>query len=140
MLDGFPSLGAWVTYALGSENQDLPAFVAIPDPRGVPQNGSNNWGPGFLPAVFQGTPFSAKEPVRHLAPPEHRRRSRSRRRAIAPAADERSGISTQHPGDGKLAARIASYELAARMQLSVPEISDLGTRAGAHPEALRCGR
>jgi hypothetical protein len=57
--DGFPSVGSWVTYALGSENQDLPAYVAIPDPRGVPQAGSNNWGPGFLPAVFQGTPMSA---------------------------------------------------------------------------------
>ena len=68
-LDGFPSVGSWVSYALGSENQDLPAFVAIPDPRGVPQAGSNNWGPGFLPAVFQGTPMSAREPVRHLAPP-----------------------------------------------------------------------
>ena len=68
VLDGFPSLGSWVSYALGSENQDLPAYVAIPDPRGVPQAGSNNWGPGFLPAVFQGTPMSATEPVRHLTP------------------------------------------------------------------------
>ncbi|MCB1091623.1 MAG: DUF1501 domain-containing protein, partial [Verrucomicrobiae bacterium] len=56
--DGFPSMGGWVTYALGSENQDLPAFVSIPDPRGVPQASVNNWGPGFLPAEFQGTPFS----------------------------------------------------------------------------------
>ena len=66
VLDGFPSLGSWVTYALGSESQDLPAYVAIPDPRGVPQNGSNNWGPGFLPAAFQGTTMSSKDPVRHL--------------------------------------------------------------------------
>jgi hypothetical protein len=58
-LDGFPSAGAWVSYALGSENRALPAFVAIPDPRGVPQVGPNNWGSAFLPAVFQGTPFSA---------------------------------------------------------------------------------
>ncbi len=125
ILDGFPSLGSWVAYALGSENQDLPAYVAIPDPRGVPQNGSNNWGPGFLPAAFQGTTLSSKEPIRHLAAP-----------GVAPAADRaaRSLLLRmnarhleQHPGDGKLAARIASYELAARMQLSVPEISDLGT-------------
>ncbi len=125
VLDGFPSLGSWVSYALGSENQDLPAFVSILDPRGVPQNGSNNWGPGFLPAAFQGTPFSAKDPVRHLAAP-----------GVSPAADRaaRSLLHRmnqrhleQHPGDGKLAARIASYELAARMQLSVPEISDLST-------------
>lgn len=73
VLDGFPSVGSWISYALGSENQDLPAFVAIPDPRGVPQAGSNNWGPGFLPAVFQGTPMSAKDPVRHLSPPPGQR-------------------------------------------------------------------
>ena len=67
VLDGFPSLGSWVTYALGSESQELPSYVAIPDPRGVPQNGANNWGPGFLPAAFQGTTMSSKNPVRHLA-------------------------------------------------------------------------
>ena len=126
VLDGFPSVGSWVSYALGSESQDLPAYIAIPDPRGVPQAGSNNWGPGFLPAVFQGTPMSAKEPVRHLTPPA----------GVTKAGDDaaRSLLQrmnarhlAQNPGDGKLAARIASYELAARMQLSVPEISDLST-------------
>ncbi|MFT7643339.1 MAG: hypothetical protein ACI9G1_005104, partial [Pirellulaceae bacterium] len=66
VLDGFPSIGAWATYALGTENQDLPAFVAIPDPRGVPQASVNNWGPGFLPAVFQGTPFSSSQPIKNL--------------------------------------------------------------------------
>ncbi|MFT5468882.1 MAG: hypothetical protein ACI8UO_003995, partial [Verrucomicrobiales bacterium] len=63
--DGFPSMGGWVSYALGSDNQNLPAFVSIPDPRGVPQASINNWGPGFLPAEFQGTTFSASSPVRH---------------------------------------------------------------------------
>lgn len=125
VLDGFPSLGSWVNYALGSENQNLPAFVSIPDPRGVPQNGSNNWGPGFLPAAFQGTVLSAQEPVRHLQPV-----------GISPAADQaarellrnmNSMHLEQHPGDSKLAARIASYELAARMQLSVPEAADLSS-------------
>jgi hypothetical protein len=125
-LDGFPSIGSWASYALGSENQDLPAYVAIPDPRGVPQAGSNNWGPGFLPAVFQGTPMSSREPIRHLAPPAE----------IAPGDDAaarrllqqmNARHLTEHPGDGRLAARIASYELAARMQLSVPEIADLST-------------
>jgi hypothetical protein len=62
-LDGFPSIGAWVSYALGSEAADLPAFVAIPDPRGVPQAASNNWNSAFLPAVFQGTPFNADRPI-----------------------------------------------------------------------------
>ncbi len=126
ILDGFPSMGAWVSYALGSENQDLPAFIAIPDPRGVPQAGMNNWGSGFLPAVFQGTALSAKDPVRHLAPPP----------GVLPASDATARSLLQrmnerhlaeHPGDTKLAARIASYELAARMQLSVPEITDLST-------------
>lgn len=126
VLDGFPSIGSWVSYALGSENQNLPAFVAIPDPRGVPQAGSNNWGPGFLPAVFQGTPMSAKEPVRHLAPPAGvAKNSDAAARALLQRMNARH--LEQHPGDGKLAARIASYELAARMQLSVPEISDLST-------------
>ncbi len=124
--DGFPSIGAWVSYALGTDNQNLPAFVSIPDPRGVPQASVNNWGPGFLPAEFQGTPFSAKEPMRHLAPP-----------AGVPVASDRAAFSLlrsmnqrhleRHPLDGSLAARIASYELAARMQLSVAEISDLST-------------
>src|SRR5436309_10799535 len=68
-IDGFPSAGAWVSYALGSECADLPAFVAIPDPRGVPQAGPNNWSSGFLPAVFQGTAFNASKPIPHLARP-----------------------------------------------------------------------
>jgi len=125
VLDGFPSLGAWTTYALGSENQDLPSYVAIPDPRGVPQNGANNWGPGFLPAAFQGTTMSSKNPVRHLSAP-----------GVSASADQAARSLLQkmnarhleaNPSDQKLSARIASYELAARMQLSVPEINDLST-------------
>ncbi|MBL9161825.1 MAG: DUF1501 domain-containing protein [Planctomycetaceae bacterium] len=123
--DGFPSLGSWVNYGLGSENQDLPAFVAIPDPRGVPQSGSNNWGPGFLPAAFQATVLSAQEPVRHLQPPGISSREDQAARTLLRRINE-SHLS-QHPGDGKLAARIASYELAARMQLSVPEATDLAS-------------
>jgi len=125
VLDGFPSLGSWLTYALGSECDNLPAYVAIPDPRGVPQAGSNNWGPGFLTAAFQGTPFSAKEPVRHLSAPG------VSAEADQAARDLLARINNQHlaehEGDSRLAARIASYELAARMQLSVPEVSDLST-------------
>lgn len=123
VLDGFPSLGAWVTYALGSESQNLPAYVAIPDPRGVPQNGSNNWGPGFLPAAFQGTPLSSKEPVRHLTAADIPvDADGAARRLLARMNARHQAI---HPGEEKLAARIASYELAARMQLSVPEVTDL---------------
>ncbi len=125
MLDGFPSLGSWVSYALGSENDNLPAFVAIPDPRGVPQAGSNNWGPGFLPAAFQGTTLSASEPVRHLTPPGVAAEADRAARELLQRVNRRH--LEQNPGDGKLAARIASYELAARMQLSVPAISDLSS-------------
>jgi uncharacterized protein (DUF1501 family) len=121
VLDGFPSLGSWVTYALGSENDDLPAYVAIPDPRGVPQNGSNNWGPGFLPAAFQGTTFQASQPIRHLSAAgvsiEHDAAARQLLRQMNARHLE------EHQLDGELAARIASYELAARMQTSVPQVS-----------------
>jgi hypothetical protein len=124
-LDGFPSLGSWVTYALGTENRDLPAYVAIPDPRGVPQAAVNNWGPGFLPAVFQGTQFNAQRPIAHLQPdgvsPEE---AQATRRLLARLNAEHQ---KQFPGDTELAARIASYELAARMQLSVPEAADLNS-------------
>jgi hypothetical protein len=126
--DGFPSIGGWVSYALGSENQDLPAFVAIPDPRGVPQASVNNWGSGFLPAEFQGTPFSSKNPVRHLTPPDSIDASQdAAARQLLHSINQRH--LERHSGDGKLAARIASYELAARMQLSVPTISDLSTES-----------
>ena len=126
IFDGFPSMGAWVNYALGSESQDLPSFVAIEDPRGMPQSGPNNWANGFLPAAFQGTPFSSTKPVRYLQRPP----------AVNPAADEAARdalkfLNDQHaatfPGDQSLAARIASYQLAARMQLSVPDVADLDT-------------
>jgi hypothetical protein len=125
-LDGFPSMGAWVTYALGSDNEDLPAYVAIPDPRGTPQSSVNNWGPGFLPAVFQGTAFNAAKPVRNLARPAGIDAGRDRAtREFLRRLNERH--LARYPGDTELAARIASYELAARMQLSVPEISDLSS-------------
>ena len=125
-LDGFPSMGAWTSYALGSENQDLPSYVAIPDPRGTPQASVNNWGPGFLPAAFQGTDFNAAQPIRNLDRP-----------ASIDAKTDRATrsflqrLNEQHlarfPGDSELAARISSYELAARMQLSAPEALDISS-------------
>jgi uncharacterized protein (DUF1501 family) len=122
--DGFPSVGGWVSYALGSENQDLPAFVAIPDPRGVPQASVNNWGSGFLPAEFQGTPFSASQPIRHLTPPVGVKTSADQAARELLQQMNRRHLQ-QHPAEQSLAARIASYELAARMQLALPEIADL---------------
>lgn len=125
-LDGFPSMGGWVTYALGSENESLPAYVAIPDPRGNPQSSVNNWGPGFLPAVFQGTDFNAANPIRNLARPATIRANKDR--ATREFLKQLNELHLERfPGDSELAARIASYELAAKMQLSVPEISDLST-------------
>jgi hypothetical protein len=124
--DGFPSIGAWVTYALGSECQELPAFVAIPDPRGVPQASVNNWGPGFLPAVFQGTPWSMSEPIQNLLPPKSITRDKDQAARELLQLLNREHLQ-QNPGDTNLAARIASYELAAKMQLSVPELSDLSS-------------
>ena len=129
-LDGFPSMGAWVTYALGSECDDLPAFVAIPDPRGVPQVGPRQWQSGFLPAVFQGTAFNADKPIPNLARP-----------ARLPEQADLAGREflrrlneahlARHPGDGDLAARISAYELAARMQLSAARIADLTDESAA---------
>lgn len=124
--DGFPSMGAWVNYALGSENSDLPAFVAIEDPRGNPQSGPNNWASGFLPAAVQGTPFSSTKPIHYLQRPKEfsEATDKATREAIRL-------LDQQHqrrlPGDQQLAARMASYQLAARMQLSVPEAVDLNS-------------
>ena len=119
-------MGAWTSYALGSENDNLPAYVAIPDPRGTPQSSVNCWGAGFLPAAFQGTAFNAAEPINNLARPE----------TISSTTDEATRaflrrMNQRHlrryPGESELAARIASHELAARMQMSVPEVSDISS-------------
>ena len=123
-LEGFPSMGAWVSYALGSETDELPAFVALPDPRGEPQAGPINWSNGFLPAVFQGTAFNALQPIRHLARPASIDADQDRAtRSFVQRLNERH--LARQPEDSELAARIASYELAARMQLSAPLVSDL---------------
>ena len=129
-LDGFPSMGSWVSYALGSENQELPAFVAIPDPRGVPQIGPNHWNAGFLPPLFQGTPFNADKPISNLTPPpgvsaESERGTRDFLRFLNERHLE------LHPGDSELSARIASYELAAKMQLSAAEVADFSRESRA---------
>lgn len=125
-LDGFPSVGAWVSYALGSDDQSLPAYVAIPDPRGKPQNSVNNWAPGFLPAAFQGTDFNATNPIRNLARPESISAHVDKdTRSFLQRLNERHA--ERFPGDTELAARIASYELAARMQMTIPEVADLSS-------------
>ena len=131
-LEGFPSMGSWVSYALGTENADLPAYVAIPDPRGVPQQGPANWANGFLPAVYQGTAFNADKP--DPTPPAPGPMASTNPNPTSPRKDFLRLLNDEHlrhnPGDTELAARIASYELAAKMQLSAPEASDL---AGESP-------
>jgi hypothetical protein len=123
-LDGFPSIGSWVTYALGSDCADLPAFVAIPDPRGVPQTGPNNWNSAFLPAVFQGTAFNADKPIPHLSRPKQiGAASDSGTRDYLNLLNEKH--LEKHAGDNELMARIASYELAAKMQVRATEAADL---------------
>ncbi|MDP7497205.1 MAG: DUF1501 domain-containing protein, partial [Roseibacillus sp.] len=129
-LDGFPSAGAWTTYALGSETEDLPAYVAIPDVRGTPQSSVNCWGSGFLPAAFQGTAFNAAKPLSNLATPKGITKSTDE--ATRAFLERQNGRHLRnYEGDSELAARIASYELAARMQLSIPEVTDL-SREPAH--------
>jgi hypothetical protein len=122
--EGFPSAGSWVSHALGSLNDNLPTYVAMQDIRGEPPNGKANWGNGFLPARHQGVALSAQQALRNLARPA----------GISPAEDAATrGLvdrlnrdhAAAHPSNEELAARVATYELAARMQLAAPEVSDL---------------
>lgn len=132
-LDGFPSIGSWVSYALGSECRDLPAFVAIPDPRGVPQVGPNNWNNAFLPAVFQGTAFNADKPIPHLArPAEVDAATETSTRDFIKRLNEHH--LARHPGDTELSGRIASMEMAARMQLRASEMTDFSRESNAVKE------
>lgn len=130
-MEGFPSFGAWATYALGSECEDLPAFVAINDPRGLARSGKNNFGSGFLPAAFQGTDFNSKNPPANLGRPMDYSASDDKN-----TVDLLQRLNAKHlekyPGDANLAARVASYELAGQMQISVPKIMDISNE----PESI----
>jgi len=130
---GFPSMGSWVTYALGSETDNLPEFVVLPDTRGLPPGGIINWGAGFLPAVHQGTVMQtggSQEVIRDLFPA----------RPISPN-DEEKGMkllqrwNRQHASsresDSLLEARIASFELAGKLQLSAPEAVNIENETAA---------
>ena len=123
-MEGFPSFGAWVTYALGTDNQELPSFVAINDPRGLARSGKNNFGSGFLPAAFQGTDFSAKSPPNNLNRPKSIS-AKVDRRTVDLLKQLNAAHLKKYPGDADLAGRIASYELAGKMQTSVPEVMNL---------------
>ncbi len=125
---GFPSIGAWASYGLGTLNADLPTFVVLPDSRGFAPNGPANWGAAFLPAQHQGTMVKpgAANPIYDLFPPESAGLSADAERETL---DVLNGLNRRHaaarPGDSRLDARIASYELAARLQLSAPEVLNL---------------
>ncbi|HEY2953356.1 MAG TPA: DUF1501 domain-containing protein [Verrucomicrobiae bacterium] len=120
-MNGFPCLGAWMSYGLGSENQDLPAFVVLPDARQLPAGGAINWTAGFLPAVNQGVAFrTSGQPITDLATPQEVP-PRARLDSMELLAKMNHEFLEAHPDDSTLAARIRSYELAARMQASVPE-------------------
>jgi hypothetical protein len=123
---GRPVLGSWLTYALGTENESLPAYVVLSDPTGLPVLGVDNWTCGWLPSLYQGTVVRSQEPrILNLDPPPQ----------VTPRAQERflnylQQLNQEHlrerPGEDDLAARIASYELAARMQTAAKEALDIG--------------
>ncbi len=122
--EGFPSAGAWLSYALGSENENLPAYVAIPDVRGEPPNGKANWGNGFLPARHQALVMAAHLEIRNLQrPAEISADEESASRAFLERLNAEHAA--KHPGESALAARMAAYTLAAKMQLSAPEVTEL---------------
>ena len=128
VLPGFPSMGAWVRYGLGSANENLPAFVVLPDGRGYPPNGPANWSAGFLPAEHQGVMIrpSAANPIQDLFPPAGAKLDPSGERdCLALLQRLNRAHAERRPGDSRLEARIASYELAARLQLSAPEVLDV---------------
>jgi hypothetical protein len=126
---GFPCLGAWISYGLGSLNNNLPTFVVLPDSRGLPYNGKGCFSSGFLPVTHSGTIIhaSAKNPIADLFPPESATfiTKKSETDGLALLNKINRAHLAHAPGDSRLEARIASYELAARMQLSAPEALDL---------------
>jgi hypothetical protein len=132
---GFPCVGSWVTYGLGTENQDLPAFVVMYDTlgRGLPKGHALNWGAGFLPGIFQGTALNPQgEPIDNLVRAKSMSDVEQRRQL-----DLISRLNHEHlqanPGEAALAARIESFELAYRMQLSAPEAFDVDSE----PESIK---
>jgi hypothetical protein len=134
IIAGRPSLGAWVNYGLGSENANLPAFVVIEDNPGRVTNGPRNWGAGFMPAVYQGTPLVAgDEPIKHLTTPNDVTEERQRKK-LEYLAELNRRHAELRPEQSELEARIASYELAFRMQAEAPEAVDLSQETAATQE------
>ena len=133
MQAGRPSMGSWVTYGLGSESENLPAFVVLLDRQGAPVNGALNWSNGFMPATFQGVPFrSSGEPIAYLTPPKNVSRSQQRAR-LDLLKQWNTEFADANPAESSLAARINAYELAFKMQMSASECTDLSRE----PESVR---
>ena len=141
VLPGFPAMGAWVSYGLGSMNENLPTFVVLPDSRGFAPNGPGNWSAGFLPAAHQATLIRAgsPNPIYDLFPPQSEKFITKESHAWT-VLNQLKQINTEQPprqGDSRLDARIASYELAAKLQLSAPEVMDISQEIGSHSPTLR---
>jgi len=134
LFTGHPSLGSWVVYGLGTENQNLPAYVVLDDPKGLPVNGIQNWQSGWLPPVYQGIRMRSEgSPLLNLKPLEEFPRPVSEMaRSIVQRLD--SNHRQARPGSPELDARIASYELAARMQMSATDALDISQETAATQE------
>jgi len=124
-LNGFPVMGAWLSYGLGAESDDLPSYVVIPDPRGVPAGGSINWTNGFLPARHQGVVVRSQGQAIADLVPARPVAARTERASRALLEQLNAAHLAERGASDPLIARIKSYELAARMQLTVPEVTDL---------------
>ena len=128
---GFPTLGAWLSYGLGSLSRDLPGFVVLGDPRGMPAGGSTLWGNGYLPAKHQGVLLKSEGPaVADLNSSQPVSAATRHARLVLLETMNREHLEARHAND-ELAARMRSYQLAARMQLAVPEAADLKRETAA---------
>jgi len=137
---GMPAWGSWVTYALGSENQDLPAYVVLSDPGGLPIDGERNWSSGWLPAVYQGTVFrSGRSPVLNLESPAGVS-DKARRNQLRFLDNLNRAQAERYPENSEVTARIANFETAARMQTSVPRLLDLSDETAATRELYGMNR
>src|SRR6185436_3529755 len=129
VLPAHPSLGSWVTYGLGSESENLPAYCVMTQPQGLPEGGAPMWGAGYLPAVYQGTQLrNGSTPILHLASAG---KSSHEQQANLLKFMRRMNELKLREGDSELQARIASYELAFRMQQHAPEAIDLSKETEA---------
>ncbi|HVJ86817.1 MAG TPA: DUF1501 domain-containing protein, partial [Caulifigura sp.] len=141
---GRPTLGSWLVYGLGSESQNLPAYMVLTDPGGHPVDAVNNWSPGFMPPMFQGTVLRPQEPrILNLNPPPHLK-GRLQEQNLSLLAELNREHLAKHPAEADLEARIASYELAARMQTAAVEALDISKETkdtqemyGIHEDATR---